>query len=102
MTKHAPGPWSVRVPQPAEHPAYTIVDSNRKYVAQIAIRSHNNAGDDAKLIAEAPELLNIVEHLLAMADITKPRPSLRAMEALEKRAIAIVAKLKGEPAVQTK
>ncbi len=62
------GPWKMRVPQPAEHPSYTVVDGNGKYVAQVAIRAHNSAGDDARLIASSPTMYEYISKMAQEGD----------------------------------
>jgi hypothetical protein len=48
------------------------------------------------LRAAAPDLLRVVEMLQAMLDVSRARPTVQDMAALERQAAAAAAKAKGE------
>lgn len=75
MSKHTPGPWTLRShnrPDPAsidENDDWTIYGKNLEIICMEAC-SNKNAAADARLIAAAPTMLSLLERIQADADQT--------------------------------
>lgn len=87
--KHTPGPWRALSAQPSQWPEYVIVGSNREYVASVQIRATNPAGDNARLIAAAPELLEALKRMHQAFNAKKPIPKHEG-DALEAMCVAAI------------
>ena len=58
--KHTPGPWTT-----AEGPTYCAIRTNARVIADMRLVGLHYNKADAALIAAAPELLEVLQELLA-------------------------------------
>ena len=104
MTEHTPGPWDVEVEEPAQHVIRANWSSEQYPIARLLHSETRNAEGNARLIAAAPALLDVVTYFdyaynwadddgtLADDDIVELRVTGKAL----KDARAAIAQAKGE------
>ena len=61
MTQHTPGPWDVEVEEPAQHVIRANWSSEQYPIARLIHAETRNADANARLIAQAPAMLDAVQ-----------------------------------------
>lgn len=101
MTKHTPGPWGIkRVNYGAYHVGPAILERPSKdaidYAAKSGLDLLARRTANARLIAVAPDLLDMCERLLGFAHHYAHESALAAGEGMLTSAKALIAQAKGE------
>lgn len=100
MTKHTPGPWILRsageLLNEIPHPFDFVEVSKQRYITTEG-KSEREANANARLIAAAPDLLDMCERLLGFAHhYGDPWAVTAAGDGLLANAKALIAQAKGE------
>ena len=70
MSAYTPGPWVVRQPVPSPSPAFLVVGADKTPAASVFVRADCAGGANARLIAAAPEMANLLRRVVAPFAIT--------------------------------
>lgn len=98
MSTHTPSPWKALIDWPtACFPGHLVkaCDEIESPICAIPRSGNRNSVADAKLIAAAPELLEILKAILPMAGVAECFSDCDGLDALRERAQTAIAKAEG-------
>ena len=96
MSQHTPGPWKIVYGGSGEGCKPAIIQADRLQILVDRRQDFGNPLPDARLIAKAPEMLELVRRLAYGSNRPFDHPDARAMHKAGIAALALLREVEGE------